>query len=262
MNTIKTSTLRPGLLVSLSIRVTGNVKYDKRDIERDHATGDGKRKAKWETERTIADPVEFEAASKVRYNIRSLITRICSASAFGLLCPETAADELGKAITQARAEAEDFNGTAKLTRVSVYVIAGRIAADDLEAVRAINSEVRELLLDMENGLKNLDSKVVREAANKAKDLGQMLSPEAAKRIEDAIDAARFAARKIVKAGEQGAVEIDSFAIRTITESRMAFLDLDEAKEVAAPSVAGRSIDLIPTNSIGQVKAQVSSFEME
>ena len=176
-----------------------------------------------------------------------MIRRVCAVTTFGLLCPEDKRPELDSAIGKAQALAAEFNAGATLTRVSVFVIAGRIAPDDVEAVRAINSEVRSLMTAMEQGLRNLDVKIVREAANRAKSIGRMLAPEAADRIKSAVDSAREAARKIVKAGEEAAVVIDAAAIRKITESRMMFLDLDEldVAALAAPNALGRAIDLEP-----------------
>src|SRR5579859_5622242 len=173
---MQTSTLRPGLLVSLKTSVSGNVAYRRQNIESDHITEDGAKRARWETERTVVDPGEHDEAIKVRGKARSLITGVCSASAFGLLCPETATAELMQAVEEAQALAAEFNRSAKLTRIGVYVIAGKVAADDMQAVQAINSEVRDLLAEMESGLRNLDVKTVRDAANKAKGIGQMLSP--------------------------------------------------------------------------------------
>jgi len=234
------STLRPGLLVSLKTSVRGNVSYNRRDLEND---SDGKvATAKWETERTIADAQEHEAAQKARGKAQSLIRSVCAKSAFGLLCPEGAADELDAAIGEARKVTDAFNATAKLTRVSVYVIAGRVAADDVEAVKAINSEIKDLMADMERGLANCDVKTIRDAAAKAKNVGKMLTPDMQVRVQMAIDTARASARKIVQAGEQAAQEIDKSAIRKITEMRTAFLDLDEQAEVAAPAQAARNID--------------------
>jgi hypothetical protein len=126
---MQTSTIRPGLLVSLKTSIRGNISYDTRDIEREYLTEDGKKFAKWETERTIADPAEYEEAKKIRSKVRSAISGICAKSAFGLLCPENAAENLDKAITEARRLADEFNTTAKLTRLGVYVIAGRITPD-------------------------------------------------------------------------------------------------------------------------------------
>ena len=240
---MKISTLRPGLLVSLNTSISGNVKYFREDIVPDHLTKDGTKEASWTTERTIADPKEHEAAIKARTKARIAITRVCSASKFGLLCPEEKRDQLDAAIVEARKIAEDFNVGATLTHVGVYAIVGRVAADDVEAVRAINKEVRDLLSVMENGLKNLSVKTVREAANKAKGLEKVLSPEAADRIKIAIDAARSSARRIVKAGENVTVEIDRQTITKIARQRTAFLDLDDAVEVSVPKVRARAVDL-------------------
>lgn len=244
LSNIAMSTLRPGLLVSLKTSVTGNIKYEKRIIDNAHMTKQGTQQARWETERTIFDPKEYDAAHKARSQARVAITRVCSASAFGLLCPEADGGDLNQAVADARAIAEKFNATAKLSRLHVYVITGRVASDDVEAVRAINSEVRDLLEEMENGLKTLNVKAVRDAANKAKGIGAMLSPDASARITLAIEAARGSAREIVKAGDQIAMDIDKRAIRTITEQRTAFLDLDmPAKEIATPKSQGRALDL-------------------
>ena len=87
------NTLRPGLLVALNTSVKGNVNYTRRDLETDHETDAGL-KTKWETERTITDAAEYEQAIKVRSKARSLVTAVCTPTAFGLLCPETGAPEL------------------------------------------------------------------------------------------------------------------------------------------------------------------------
>ena len=237
-------TLRPGFLVSLKTSVKGNVQYTPTD-RKVTVDDDGKEITEIETTRTIADPQEFKRAGDARSKARSVLTSVCVNSAFGLLCPEKAREELDAAVRDAHKIVDDFNRSAGLTRVGIYVMIGHVASDDVEAVKAINSEVSDLLGQMEEGLKNLDVKSVRDAANRAKSIGQMLAPDAAVRVQMAIDAARASARKIVKAGEQAAQEIDLRAIRTVTDMRVAFLDLDEAADVAAPQVDSRAIDLTP-----------------
>lgn len=242
---MQTSTLRPGLLVSLKTSVAGNVQYHKVTVEADHVTETGERRARWETERTIADPDEHEKAIKLRSAARALVTRECSASAFGYLCPESASETLSAAVLAAHAMVDAFNATAAMSRVSLYVITGRVAADDVEAVRAINSEVRDLIAAMESGARNLDVKVIREAAGKAKSIGAMLSPDAQARVTVAVEAARDVARRIVKAGDQAAAEVDQRVLQTLAESRTAFLDLGDAGEIAAPAETARALDLAP-----------------
>lgn len=247
MSDLDTSTLRPGLLVSLKTTVSGNVSYVRRTIEADHTTKEGKRKASWETERVITDPKENERAKIARQTARTLIGRVCATSAFGLLCPDDKVDQLRDAIRDARKVADDFNAKAKLSRLGVYVITGRIARDDVEAVKAIKSEVRDLLDQMRQGVKDCDVKSIREAANKARNLGAMLSPQAAARVQDAIDKARSAARAIVKAGETAAQEVDQQTIKSLQRARTSFLDLDDEKKVAAPKAEARAVDLDPSD---------------
>ena len=246
--TFATSTLRPGLLVSLKTSRHGNCRYEKIDLEPEHKTDSGAAKARWETTRTVVDPEEYERASKAQAKASSIIRGVCTYSAFGLLCPEANADILGNAIREARAIVDEFNSTAALTRVHLYVIAGKIAQDDVEAIKAINSEVRDMIETMAEGVKNADVKVIREAASKAKQIGAMLNPEAEARVRIAVDTARSAARQYVKAGEQAALEVDKMAIRKITEQRTAFLDMSEGGEVQAPAARARAIDLAPEAS--------------
>jgi hypothetical protein len=244
--TTATSTLRPGLLVSLKTSIRGNVQYVRRDMKVEKKVlKNGEEHAKWETERTIANKAEHERACQTRSLCRMAITRPCASSAFGLLCPEALADELEQGIAESNRLVDEFNATAELTRLSVYVMKGKIAQDDVEAVKAINSEVRELLQTMEEGLKNLDAKSVREAASKAKNIGSMLAPDAEAKVRIAIDAARASATAIAKAGEQASLVVDTITIKKIAEQRTAFLDMGEAQEIATPRAKARAVDFAP-----------------
>lgn len=238
-------TLRPGLLVSMQTSIKGNTHYQTQEIELAHATDDGGVRAKWETTKTIADRAEHEEAIKARTKIRGLILSVCSQSAFGLLCPNDKEAELREAIAMARKLTEEFNSTAQVSRMAVNVIFGRIAQDDVEAIRAISGEIRTLMEGMQQGVKSLDVKMIRTAANKATEVGKMLTPEANSRMAVAIDAARTSARKIAKAGEVAAQEVDRSAIRKIDMARTAFLDIHIGEDVgfAEPKAEGRNIDL-------------------
>lgn len=242
--TVVNSTLRPGLLVSLKTTLAGGISYQKQIIESPNRDEDGVEHARWETVRTITDREEHDLGRKTQLDARSKITKICTNTAFGLLCPEADKELLDRAVVEARALIDSFNSRAQVSQLSLYVIAGRIAPDDVEAVKAINAEVRGLLKSMEEGIANCDVAAIRSAANEAKRLGGMLSAEAAGRVTVAIEAARSAARRIVKAGEQAAQEVDRSAIARLTECRTSFLDLDESREVASPEAEARALDLL------------------
>ena len=84
---------------------------------------------------------------------------------------------------------------------------------------------------------------VRDAANRASAVSEMLSEDAKGRLDVAITAARSAARKIVKAGDEVAIEVDRFTIAKISMARTSFLDLDDEAEVATPAMEGRALDM-------------------
>lgn len=238
------TTLRPGFLVSLKTSITGNVKYKKETIEAATLNVEtGEQKAKWETERTVRNAAEQEAAAKVRNKARSLISGPCSLSEFGLLCPDGRKDELDGIIAEARELAVEFNKTATTTHIAINVLTGKIAPDDAMAIKAINSEVTDLLDTMKAGLEKLDVKAIREAAGRAKQLGQMLNMDAQVKIQFAVDAVRKTAKKIAEAGEQTSIAVDKQTLQTLAEARTAFLDLDQAGEIGAPAAQARTVDL-------------------
>lgn len=258
---MQTTTIRPGLLVSLHTSITGNVSYRALTIEGEHVNDQGELKATWQTEKTVANPDEHKRATEVRSKARALIAGVCAHSAFGLLCPEVDANVLGDKIKEAQKLAADFNATAELTRVRVSVLAGKIAADDVQAAQAISGEIRDLLDNMAEGVRKLDVEAIRDAANRAKKLDAMVSPDASVRLQQAIDAARSAARQIVKAGETAGAEIDQRAIRKIMEGRTAFLDLTEAQDVAQPVTTGRALDMEPAPIITAPATQAPQFDL-
>lgn len=247
---MKTSVLKPGLLVALSTSLKGGITYQRVDIETDHVTAEGARVARWETKRHIDDPEAFDRATELRGRIRSMITSACCQSSFGLLCPTSEERALEEAIKTARALAIDHNATDAQTKVEVYVLIGRIAQDDAEAARAIAAEMRELLTDMQEGIREADPERIREAANKARGMEGMLSPEVAGQVSQAIMEARKAARELVrrvgKAGEEAAGVITELSTQRVKAARFAFLDVEErAQEIEREAPAGRGVDLNP-----------------
>jgi hypothetical protein len=224
--------LKPGILVSLSTRVEGGVLYSRRDID-SGVEDDGAERVRWETERTIEDPAEHSAAIKARSAARIRITKICSQTRFGLLCPLTKEAELDAAVAEARVFTDAHNAGAVHTRVSVYVLKGRIAETDEEATRALASEVRDLLDEMDTGIRSVDPKRIRAAADRAKELGAMLDDAQSAAVDRAVETARKAAREIVKrvvkGGEDAELVLETIATKPIDSARFAFLDLDEER---------------------------------
>lgn len=245
---MKASIIRPGFIVALRTAVRGGVHYERKEL------GENKRGdtliADWQTRKTVDDTADYEAAIKARGAARSAITKVCTQTSFGLLCPAAFEKELDAAIQEAKDLANLHNLKASTTEVSVYVLKGKVAQDDAEANSAIAAEIRQLMEDMQAGIQSLDPKAVREAANKARDLGRMLSTGQQDQVNEAIEQARAAARTIVKriekGGEVAATVLADIATGVIESTRFAFIDLDtpEPKQTEAlPQIEGQRFDL-------------------
>jgi len=243
---METRLLKPGILVSLKTTLSGGVNYDRRDLGTKIEGAGEQEVSMWETVRTIRDREEHDNGVKVRSTASSLIRRECIASSFGLLCLIDNEAALDEAIGVARDLADAFNEDAKHTQFNVYVLKGRIAETDEEATRAIAAEVRGLLEEMETGVRNLDVKSVRDAANRARELNKMLDESQTERMGAAIKAARRAARTIVKrvekAKESGEAVLADIDTKAINVARFAFLDPEAEAEKDAEVIQLPGID--------------------
>lgn len=256
---MKTALIKNGIFVLLKTSIRGGIDYQRVDLESDHIAENGERVARWETRRAILAPQEYEAAVKARAEIRNAITRVCAATSFGLWAETAKESELDAAIDAAIAIQSAHNGASSMTRLDVFCIKARVASDDVEAARAIASDMRDLLDDMREGIANADPAKIREAANKARELGAMLSDDVAGKVSIAIEQARKAARDIVrrveKAGEDAAVVITQIAVDKVEAARFAFLDLDAGNVEAFPQVAP-SVEMAPAVEVAAPGAVV------
>ena len=231
-------TIRPGILVSLKTTLQGGVQYQRNDLDKNR---DGASvTTKWETTRTIEDVAEYDRATDVRSKAAYLIRKVCIKSIFGLICPNDSEPALKDAVARAMGMARDHNTNAARTRINLYVIQGRIAADDAEAARALASEIRDLMDRMKAGIVGGNPEEIRKAASEAKALGGMLDGEYTLKLNAAVTQARQAARQIVKrieeAGETAAATFGDLSTGAIDGARFAFLDLDGNAEHAAPDI--------------------------
>lgn len=263
------STIRPGLLVSVKSTVVGGVSYTRVDLETGETPVQGTDVAEWKTKRVIEDKTEHEAAVKCRAKALGGIRAVCSATTFGLLCPNEQEGALDAAVTAARALVDAHNAIAKHTRVGVYVLKGRVASDDAEAARAITQEISSLVNQMDAGIESFNVDAIREAAKRAAEMSNMLSDDNKAKVEGAIEQARKAARMIVKRiekeGEDRAIVIRDIQRGQIESARITFLDLsgDATPVEALPSVsAQRFADLDTSDVVLPETAQRQSIPLD
>ena len=243
-------TIKPGILVGLSAKLAGGIKYARVDIAQEQHGQT--RVAKWETTSTVIDQDEYTRAVKERGRVRNLVSGVCLRTAFGLICPPGREEALETAIRDASDSADAWNAQSTHNKISLYVLTGQIAKDDESAARAITREVRDLLQEMRSAVDAADPARIREACTAARGIGQMLSPELEESVSKAVASARSIARKIVKrvetAGESAAAVLAEINTAAIDQARFAFLDLapQTPAELAAPQTppadAARDLD--------------------
>lgn len=247
----KATILKPGFLVVLKTVLRGGIQYSREDLTAKPVKGhEGAKVEKWKTTKIVEDPEEVERAEKARSKSGQAIRQLCRNTAFGLICPESAEEELDAAIRTAREICDEHNASANCTQVKVYVMKGRIASNDEEAARAIGSEIRQMLDDMNRAIDKMDPEAIRETAAKARAMETMLQPEQAERVSAAVEQARKAARQIVarvrKGGEKAADVVDDIPRGSINKARMMFLDFEESTKLpgqALPTVSRGRMDL-------------------
>jgi hypothetical protein len=218
-------------LVALKSSVQGGVQYCRVDLAPPPADQLGQHAERWETTKVTLNLVEHDRACRARSAALAEIRRVCSPTSFGLLCPEEKEAELDEAVKRARLIRDVFNEQAQYSRVDVFVLKGRIASTDEEAMRAIGEEVSGLIQSMSSAIDRLEPEAIREAAQRARQMQAMLTEDLSRKVGEAVEAARKAARQIVKRvekdGEEAAVVLSDIQRGALEVARMAFLDLSD-----------------------------------
>jgi len=234
----KEQIIRPGLLVQLKTKVRGGVSYQRIDLETGEEVPEGETVARWETRRAIRNADEYKAATKVRSDARHSVERACVGTSFGLLCPQSSEADLDAFEARAHELVDAHNRACKHTYVEFYVLRGRIMASDEQAARAIASEVRDLVDRMNSAIRSGDPYSIRDAASRAAEASVMLTDEKAAVVTLAVQAARKAARTVVKrvqkGGEALATVLQELNTKPLQVARMSLLDVDAPPAASAP----------------------------
>ena len=227
----RTRVVRDGIFVTISTSIRGNVDYQRVDVVSGEKLDDGTVHSKWITEKYVKDQEEMDRAVKVRGAARGLVEKLCRKTALGLWCSHEQKGALNAARDAAEAMIAEFNRTADVTRISMFVIPTRMESDDTRALRDITREVSSLVQQMQSGVEALDADQIRKAANEARELSSMLSEENKTKVNAAVAQARKAARTITKRlAEEGvnkATILLDIQRGQIEAARVAFIDMEE-----------------------------------
>lgn len=236
MSNVKSSVIRPGLLVQLRTSIDGYIEYQRQDLTPDAPAPEDSEVTTWTTTKIVNAKDEYELAVKTRTQAQQAVRRCCFTTDFGLVCPPEAEGMLTEGIAAARRIVEAFNAKAQHGTISVNALCGRVASNDAEAARAITSQIAALCAQMDRGISALDPEAIRKAATRARELSSMLDDSVKGRVDEAVkqarDAARAITKRITKDGETAAVVLADIQRGLIDSARVAFLDFETAPQAA------------------------------
>ncbi len=245
---MRTTILRPGLLVHINSHVEAGVTYTRTPVEPSpeivaaaEARNETATVTEWITTKIVPDREERDRAEKARTRACKEIYDLCARSRYAYICPLEREADLAVAEERARQIVDAHNASSMgLTRIDFYPSAWVLADKNEATIRKIGQEMIGLLSDMSRGIDEANPELIRQALTAANDMSSMLGEEQVKAVSDAVEQARKAARDITrrvgKKGEDVALVVKEVQRSAIEKARFAFLDLDDAAgETTEPS---------------------------
>jgi hypothetical protein len=222
--------MKPSYLVSVKTSLNGGIQYNRKDVRDEHLE-DGSEEQEWNTTKVISDPEEYKVATLLRAKVAGMISNKCKLTPFGLICPEGEIETVQLTEQLAQLEVEEYNINAKYTTISLNVMMGYIASDDVQAAQRIAKQMRDLATEMKRCVRAGDIEGIREAAKTANQMRAILGEEEKARVslavKEARDAARTITKEVVKNGKKVDAVVPALKVGAISKMRLAFIDIDE-----------------------------------
>jgi len=205
--------LKPGILINVTVRMSGGVSYRQKSDDLLEASPDPRLAASpnsevdvWATTRTMADKKEYAAAIKVRATARNAIAAVCLQTPVGLVCLPDREPEVRAIVAQQETAIADFNRQARYTSVNMFVILANIDGMSDVNVQSVAAEVARSLELMENLTKDGDVAGARKEAIRLQDIAKLLDGQAESTALEAIEEVRTVAKRLKKVGENLAAQ--------------------------------------------------------
>jgi hypothetical protein len=233
-----------GYLVALSTSIENGPQYGRADVTTD-LDGTAERKS-WRATKYVAHVAEYERAVDLRSKARTVVARHCAFIGFCFLCRDDRLPRLQTDMEDLQSKVAEFNSTAtSAVRVTVNALIGRLARDDAATIAVVRAEVDGLLSAMKNGAETGDVEAMRSGAKKARNAVKMLTPAMEADFGETITKVQKAAKRLVKAADTAAAQVDADVLADLDGARMRFLDLSEPMPLAAEPVPApaRQLDL-------------------
>jgi hypothetical protein len=271
---LQISNIKPGILVTEHISLTGGIHYCREFI--DSRREDQTLVREWHTIAHTDNVDERKEAQKIASRVYASLRRVCAQTPVGLICPASSGQELAETLTEMRGLIDVFNSTAKTCRILAYHACFEVASTNHTALQAVLDRVAEIATNVDGAITMEDSKaiervpkrflrgvtptayaalsqeqkdallarvraeLIRSAIAEARGLDTLLPDEAGTELRQVIQEARRAARKICNRVERRGDSLDEVIsevdLTGIRKTRAAFVAAAvRAKHASQPS---------------------------
>jgi hypothetical protein len=233
-------TLKPSLLVAVSISRGGGVKYLREELQPPEQVPDKHEIKVWKTTKDVLDAEEFKKADRVAGECRRRIAEICTRRAFGWMTPKSREKELEAAWEEVKERLAETNAELKTCTLVGTCVKGEIVTDDQAAADAILQDIGAFFKDLLTAIEACDAKRIRATVATMKGLDQLLEPTQSEALQTAIKTAKSLATTITKEVDQKGKEI-SVVVKTldlspIDAAMVYFLETNAPVETGAGQV--------------------------
>jgi hypothetical protein len=232
-------TLKPSLLVAVSISRSGGVSYAREKLEQ---TLVGNHEVSvWKTTRDVPDVADVKKADAIASECRRKIAALCYRTAFGWIAPKEKEAELNQAWAEVRARVQQANAEELRTcRLTATCVKGEVVTDDHEAAEAILKDIGAFFAEVMEAINACDVKKIRQAVASMKGVDGLLDPAHSAALKAAVKQVKQVAsilhKEVEKKGQEIAAVIKQLDLSPIDAAMVMFIETEAPKAAALSPV--------------------------
>ncbi len=164
MSELEILEMKPGILVTEIVKITGGVHYER---EYQESYLDDKAEVReWKTISRIDNVKEREKAMRVRSRIYKLVQNECIKTPIGLVCNKEKEPALLEALQLARAERDKFNESALSCKVIAHHACFEVREDNYQTIAAIADQIAEVAKEVSLAITSDDETTLGSSARR------------------------------------------------------------------------------------------------
>lgn len=191
--------LVPCLLLAVNVSRTGGESYQREDELHLEAQKDGEVRTQWTTRKTVDDEKELAEANSLQGKAKRAAGKLGRHTPVGIVVAASKRQAVEDYRDEWRAEFDEFNATAKHSRVDFSCMVFAIRGDNVQELEQVLDELRRGLDDLEKAYSTADPGSMRDVVRRMQGFTDLLPERVATTMELAVKSAQKRARNISKA---------------------------------------------------------------